>query len=128
MSEETTTEPIDDSSCHAGLSPLPRFTHPDHGELEIYGFDGRSKLCRSVSDPSQEYRIGTRTVNRLRGIPARGPASERTLENQFPVPSEQVAERVPEMITELLSKLPDGPNRVRIAREIWAAADAFLTT
>ena len=106
----------------SGRDPLPRFYHPEHGELEIYGFDGRSKLCRSVSGPAREFRIGTRVVNRLRSADARTVPLPLTTE---PTP-EARAEILPGIVTAALAALDDGPVRVRIAREVWAAADAFL--
>ncbi len=116
------------ASVSAGPNPLPRFTHPDHGELEIYGFDGRSKLCRDAN--GREFRIGTRVVNRLRSAATRTaplPLGDQAVIGEVvSTVNVGMAERLPEVVKNLLGALEDGPTRVRIARDVWEAADGFL--
>ena len=100
------------------VSPLPRFHHPDHGELEIYGFDVRSRLCRSVSNGT-EYRIGTRVVNRLRS------ADARTLPIPFNETETRTAEKLPEMVSQILAAVEDDITREQLALEVWRVADRY---
>lgn len=127
IEDDNATEVPDDAADTrrgiSGQAAFPRFAHPEHGELIVVGSDGRSKLCRRPTDGT-EYRIGTRVVNRLRFAARR---TEPLFADPLDTP-EARAESLTDVVTTALSALPDGPVRTRIARDIWAAANAFLAT
>ena len=81
-------------------SPLPRFTHPDLGEL-------RSAEARTPSLPFPS------------DVPAAGGVYDNSARDT------ETAEKLPTIVASLLAALPDGPDRVRIAQAVWQAADRY---